>query len=252
MSETTWVEEAKKNSGLLIFLGVLTVAFGLIAVAMPFVTGVAVSVYVGVLVAVAGVFRIVHAIKSRQWGVGIWGTVVGMLMVFAGILLFARPIFGLATLTMLLAIYLAVEGITEILIAFKMKPHVGWGWMLFGGIIALVLGLMIWRQWPVSGAWAIGSLFGIHLVMTGWQMVFLGSGARSVAGALEGAADETMDAAGDVVDKAQDMAEDAVDAAGDMVDRAKDFAEDSVDRAEDMFERAVDKATDVIDRNEKA
>jgi uncharacterized membrane protein HdeD (DUF308 family) len=281
MSETTWVEEAKKNSGLLIFLGVLTVIFGLIAVAMPLITGVAVSVYVGVLVAVAGVFRIVHAMKSRQWGVGVWGTVVGLLMVFAGILLFARPVFGLATLTMLLAIYLAVEGVTEILVAFKMRPDAGWGWMLFGGIVALVLGFMIWRQWPLSGAWAIGTLFGIHILITGWEMIILGSGARTVAGALGAAADETMgvagdavekaqdlaedavdaagdaidkaqDLAGDAVDKAKDVAEDAVDAAGDMVDKAKDFAGDMADKAEDVVDGAVDKAKDVIDREDKA
>jgi uncharacterized membrane protein HdeD (DUF308 family) len=222
MADSNWIDEAQQNSGVLIVLGILTVILGMIAFSTPLIAGVAVSVYVGVLVAVAGVFRIVHAVKSRQWGVGIWGTVVGLLMVFAGILLFARPIFGLATLTLLLAIYLVVEGITEILVAFKMRPDVGWGWMLFGGIVALVLGFMIWRQWPVSGAWAIGALLGIHIVMTGWQMVILGSGARTVAGALGAAADGTMDAAGDAFDKAKDVAEDAVDSAEDMVDKAKD------------------------------
>ena len=114
MTEGTWLDEAKKNSGLLIFLGVLTLILGAIAIGTPFVAGVAVSVYVGILVAAAGVLRIVHSIKSKQWGVGIWGTVVGVLMVLAGIVMFARPVFGLATLTLVLTIYLLVEGFSEI------------------------------------------------------------------------------------------------------------------------------------------
>jgi uncharacterized membrane protein HdeD (DUF308 family) len=265
MNETTWLEEAKKNSGLLIFLGVLTVMFGIIAIATPFIAGVAVSVYVGILVAVAGVFRIVHAFKAQQWGVGIWGTVVGLLTVFAGILLFARPVLGLATLTLMLAIYLVVEGVTEIMVAFKMKPDQGWGWLLFGGIVALILGFMIWRQWPVSGAWAIGTLLGIHILITGWEMIILGSGARTFAGAIEGVVGDTVDTAGDMVDKAQDfagevadkaedvvdkakdMAGDAVDAAGDMVEKAKDFAGDVADKAEDVVDDVVDKAKDTFD-----
>jgi uncharacterized membrane protein HdeD (DUF308 family) len=79
MADSNWIDEAQQNSGVLIVLGILTVILGMIAFSTPLIAGVAVSVYVGVLVAVAGVFRIVHAVKSRQWGVGIWGTVVGLL-----------------------------------------------------------------------------------------------------------------------------------------------------------------------------
>jgi len=239
MAEATWMDEAKKNSGFLIFLGVVTVIFGVVAIGSPLITGVAVSVFVGFLLLASGVTRIVHALKSKQWGTGFWGTVIGVLGVAAGLLMIFRPLVGLVTMAMLLAIYFLVDGISEIIAAFKIKPDQGWGWVLFNGIIAVVLGLMIWRQWPVSGAWAIGLLVGIHILMTGWSMIILGTGARRVAGVIEDAVGDAVDTAGDVAEKAGDIAEDAVDA-------AKDFAEDVADKAEDVVDDVVDKAKDTL------
>jgi uncharacterized membrane protein HdeD (DUF308 family) len=204
MAEATWMEEAKKNSGLLIFLGIMTVIFGVIAIGSPLITGVAVAVFVGFLLLASGVARIVHALKSKQWGTGFWGTAIGVLGVAAGLMMIFRPLVGLVTMTMLIAIYFLIDGISEIIAAFKIKPDQGWGWVLFNGIIAVVLGLMIWRQWPVSGAWAIGLLVGIHILMTGWSMIILGTGARRVAGAIEDAVEDAVETAEDVVDKAKD------------------------------------------------
>jgi uncharacterized membrane protein HdeD (DUF308 family) len=242
MAEATWLDEAKKNSGFLIFLGILTVIFGVIAIGSPLITGVAVAVFVGFLLLASGVARIIHAFKSKQWGTGFWGTVIGLLGVAAGLLMIFRPLVGLVTMTMLLAIYFLVDGISEIIAAFRIKPDQGWGWVLFNGIIAVLLGFMIWRQWPVSGAWAIGILVGIHILMTGWSMIILGTGARRVAGAIEDAVEDAAEAAGDVAEKAADIAEDAID-------KAKDFAEDVADKAEDVVEDAVDKAKDTFDRD---
>ena len=139
-----------------------------------------------------------------------------------------RPLVGLVTMTMLLAIYFLIDGISEIIAAFKIKPDQGWGWVLFNGIIAVVLGFMIWRQWPVSGQWAIGLLVGIHILMTGWSMIILGTGARRVAGAIEDAVEDVVDTAGDIAEKAGDVVEDAVD-------KAEDIADDVVDKAKDTF-----------------
>lgn len=181
MSEPTWIEEARKNAGLLIFLGMLTVVFGVLAIASPFITGVAVAMLVGFLLLFAGIARIAHAFKSKHWGAGIWGAFVGFLGVAAGLLMLVRPLVGLAWLALLLAIYFLVAGVCEILTAFKIKPHRGWGWVLFNGLVAVLLGFLIWQQWPVSGAWAVGVLVGVHILITGFMMVSLGAGARSEA-----------------------------------------------------------------------
>jgi len=228
MAEATWMDEAKKNSGFLIFLGVVTVIFGVVAIGSPLITGVAVSVFVGFLLLASGVARIVHALKSKQWGTGFWGTAIGVLGVAAGLIMIFRPLVGLVTMTMLLAIYFLVDGISEIIAAFKIKPDQGWGWVLFNGIIAVVLGLMIWRQWPVSGQWAIGILVGVHILITGWSMIILGSGARRFAGAIEDAVEDTVEASGDIAEKAADIAED-------VADKAEDVVEDVIDKAKDTF-----------------
>ena len=233
MPEPAWIEEAKKNSGFLIFLGILTVVFGIIAIGSPLITGVAVTVFVGFLLLASGIAQIVHAFKSQQWGTGFWGTVIGLLGVVAGLLMVFRPLVGLVTMTILLAIYFLVDGISEIIAAFRIKPDQGWGWVLFNGIIAVLLGFMIWRQWPVSGAWAIGLLVGIHILITGWSMIILGSGARRVAGAIEDAVEDAVEAAGGVAEKAADIAED-------VVDKAEDVVEDVVDKAKDAFDRDKD------------
>jgi len=262
MTESTWLDEAKKNSGFLIFLGIVTVIFGILAVGAPLMTGIAVAVMVGFLLLFMGIARVVHALKSGQWGTGIWGTVVGLLAAIAGLMTIFRPMVGLMSLTLFLAAYFFIDGVCEIIAAFKVKPDQGWGWLLFNGIIAVVLGVMIWRQWPVSGAWAIGILVGVHILMTGWSMIILGTGARKVAGAIEDAVGDAVDKADDVVDKAVDVADNVVDKADDMVDRAMDKAEDvvdgAVDTAKDVAEATgdavggvVDKAKDFVDRDKE-
>lgn len=240
MAEATWLDEAKKNSGFLIFLGIVTVIFGVLAVGAPLITGITVAVMVGFLLLFMGIARIVHALKSGQWGTGIWGTIVGLLAVIAGLMTIFRPMVGLMSLTLFLAAYFLVDGICEIIAAFKIKPDQGWGWVLFNGIIAVLLGVMIWRQWPVSGAWAIGILVGIHILMTGWSMIILGTGARKFAGAIEDAVGDAVDKADDVVDDVMDKAEDVVDG---VVDKAKDVAEATGDAVGDV----VDKAKDLVD-----
>ncbi len=255
MTEGTWLVEAKKNAGFLIFLGVLTVIFGIMAIGAPLITGVTVSMFVGFLLLGSGIARIIHAFKAKQWGTGIWGLVIGLLGAAAGLMMIFRPVLGLTTLTLMLALYFLVDGICEIIAAFKIKPDQGWTWMLFNGIIAFALGFMIWRQWPVSGAWAIGLLIGIHIMMTGWSMIILGTGARSIAGAVEGVVGDAVDATGDVaesaVDKAKDVAGDVADAAENVVEKVGDFAEDTYEKAEDAVEGVVDKAKDAFDGDKK-
>jgi len=76
--------------------------------------------------------------------VGILG---GILAVLGGLLIMVNPLLGLASLTLLLAIYFVVEGIMVIALGFKLKPVRGWGWTFFSGLVTLFLGGLIWSQW---------------------------------------------------------------------------------------------------------
>jgi uncharacterized membrane protein HdeD (DUF308 family) len=98
-----------------------------------------------------------------------------------GIALVANPLFGSGVLTIMLALYFILDGISEVVAGIKLRPGSGWGWMLFGGIVSILLGMMIWGQFPLSGAWAIGILLGIKLFFVGLMMITGGSVVRSMS-----------------------------------------------------------------------
>jgi len=177
----------KKDSTVLIILGIVTVILGVLSMMAPLMAGIAVALSVGILLIAAGIMRTIFAFKCKSWGKGILVFLLGLLTLLVGFYMVSRPGAALVTLTLFLAAYFVVDGIFEIIEAFDLKPIKGWGWMLFGGIVSILLGIMIWRQWPVSGAWAVGILFGIKLVFAGWAMVGIGTAGRSVSGAAEDA-----------------------------------------------------------------
>ena len=182
---TTAAGEIKKSAGMITFFGILMVIFGILAMASPFVAGLAVVWYFGVMFVVGGIFRVIYAFKAQSLGAGIWAIVVGFLTIFAGLVMLGRPMMGLAIMTLVLAVYFFIEGITEIIYAFQVKPEIGWGWALIGGIISLALGIMIWRAYPAPATWLIGVLVGIHLLFHGLAMLGIGAAARAISGDID-------------------------------------------------------------------
>jgi uncharacterized membrane protein HdeD (DUF308 family) len=171
----------KRHAGVGTVVGVLVAIAGFLALLAPLAAGLSVAVAVGVLLLVSGLSRIFLAFKMGSFGHGLLMFVIGAMSVVAGGYMLARPAMALATITLVLAAYFIVDGIFEIIWAFRLRPIKGWGWTLFSGVVALALGVMIWRQFPVSGVWAVGTLAGIHLI-------FGGSSVASVCGAARRAA----------------------------------------------------------------
>jgi uncharacterized membrane protein HdeD (DUF308 family) len=85
---------------------------------------------------------------------------------------------GLLSLTLAIAIYLFVEALLEIFLSFQLRPLPGTGWVLFDGVVTLILGLMIWRTWPWSTEWAIGILVGVRMLFSGVSRLMLSLAAR--------------------------------------------------------------------------
>lgn len=173
----------KTHAGVGIAVGIFIAIAGVLALIAPLAAGLSVAIAVGVLLLVSGISRMFLAFKMGSFGPGLLMFVIGILSAFAGGYMVARPGMALATITIVLAAYFIVEGIFEIIWAFRLRPIKGWGWTLFSGVVALALGVMIWRQFPVSGVWAVGTLAGIHLI-------FGGSSIASVCGAARSAAKE--------------------------------------------------------------
>ena len=89
------------------------------------------------------------------------------------------PWAGALALTIVLAVFLIVEGIFKIMMAMRVRDHSGWGWLLASGVLSVILGVLIWAEWPASGLWVIGLLVGIQLLFTGWSLVMLALAARA-------------------------------------------------------------------------
>jgi uncharacterized membrane protein HdeD (DUF308 family) len=176
-----WAQQAKKNAGWLVALGVVTVIAGLLSIASPLLSGLGVSILIGIAMVIAGVARIIGAFHAGSFGQGALAFIGGIFTFVAGVILAARPGIGLASLTLLLGGYLLVDGIAGGLLAFHVRPEKGWGWMLFSAAMGVVLGFLLLKEWPLSGLWAIGTLVGINLLLAGFSLISIGSAARGLA-----------------------------------------------------------------------
>jgi uncharacterized membrane protein HdeD (DUF308 family) len=176
-----WAQEAKKNAGWLVALGLVTVIAGVLAMGSPLASGLTVAFIIGVAMTIGGIARTVGAFHAGSFGQGALAFIGGILTLGAGLILAARPGIGLATLTLLLGGSLLVDGISGAILAFRLRPEKGWGWMLFSAAAGVVLGFLLLREWPLSGLWAIGTLVGINLFCAGSSIISVGSAARALA-----------------------------------------------------------------------
>ena len=176
-----WAQKAAKNSGRLVGLGVLTVIAGFLSIGSPMVAALGVSILIGIALVIAGLARTIGAFSAGSFGQGALAFVGGILTFVAGMILAGRPGLGLATLTLLVGGYLVVDGISGAVLAFHVRPEKGWGWMLFSAAMGVLLGFLLLREWPLSGLWAIGTLVGVNLLLSGFSMISIGSAVKGAA-----------------------------------------------------------------------
>ncbi len=174
-------DAAKTGSKNMTILGAIAIILGMLAMMAPGLTGLSVALVVGVLVVIGGIVRMIWAFQAGSLGRGVLMFAIGALTLLCGIALVAKPLFAAGFMTILLASYFVVDGIFEIIAGFQGRPAPGSGWMLFGGSVSVLLGIMIWRQFPLSGVYAIGILLGIKLFFVGLMMITGGSMVRSAA-----------------------------------------------------------------------
>ncbi len=180
MSETSAATFVKKTVGWSIGLSVVMILAGILAIASPLAAGIAVNVVVAWLLVFSGCAHLVFAWQSRSGRGFLWELLVGILYIFIGVYLLMHPLAGLASLTIALAIYLSCEAILEFILSFMLRPLPGTGWLLFDAIVTLILAVMIWRTWPTSAPWIIGTLVGISMLFSGTSRLMLSLAARSV------------------------------------------------------------------------
>jgi uncharacterized membrane protein HdeD (DUF308 family) len=164
-----------------VLLSILLIIAGLLAIALPQMAGVAVDTLIAWLLMFSGVVHVVYAWHTRSAGAVLWEVLVGIAYAGVGLYLLAFPVAGLESLTLALALYLFVEGVMEFILSFQLRPKPGTGWLLFDGIVTLILAAMIWSTWPWSSVWVIGTLVGISMLLSGVTRLMLSLGHRQTA-----------------------------------------------------------------------
>jgi uncharacterized membrane protein HdeD (DUF308 family) len=160
-------------------LGVLLIALGSVAIARSCMVSIVSVVFFGWLLIVGGALEMIHAFWRKGWSGFFIDLLSGILHFVVGFMLVSNPGVGAQALTLLIAMFLMLGGIFRIVAAIALRyPH--WGWLVLHGMVMLLLGNLIWRQWPVSGLWVIGLFIGIELIFDGWALAMLGITARTL------------------------------------------------------------------------
>jgi len=176
----------KKASGWFIAVAVVFIILGIFAIAEPAIAGLAVAILVGWLLILAGVAHLSTAFSGGGAGRVIWQVILGIIYVIGGVYFLTHPLLGLGTLTLLLAVIILAEAALEFVAYFGTRRESGSVWLLINGLITLLLGGLIWVHWPSSSVWAIGTLVGVNLLMTGFSRLMLGMAARKLASQVAG------------------------------------------------------------------
>ena len=155
------------STGWSVALGILLILFGCLFIAAPLFGGVAASLFFGWLILLGAIAHFTYAWVQRGVGGVVWQTLIGCVYLFASVWIFWHPVGGVVALTLILAAYIAAEGVLELVLFATTRGLPGRTWFLLDGIISLVLAALISAGWPSSSFWAIGTLVGISFLMSG-------------------------------------------------------------------------------------
>ncbi len=171
--------EIKKGTNGPLLIGVLLIVLGIVGIALPAISTIFAETWFALILVSAGAAKLVYAFQTRNDGGFIWKLLLSLLYIGTGLMLFAYPLTGVLTLTLLLASYLLTEGVFELILAFRLRPQQNWTWALTNGIVTLLLGGLVWFQWPFDAPWLIGTLVGVSILFSGISRVMLSLNARS-------------------------------------------------------------------------
>jgi uncharacterized membrane protein HdeD (DUF308 family) len=159
--------------------GILLILLGIAAIALPVISTLSLVLIIGWILLIGGVFHLYRTLRHLNTGSFWIGLINALLGIVLGILLLVYPLHGVAFLTLILGIFFLFEGIVEIAFAVQVKSvSANWGWLLFSGIIAIILSFIIWSGWPQNSTWVISLLVGINLIFFGFSLTLFAASHR--------------------------------------------------------------------------
>lgn len=162
----------RQNSGAILAMGIIMLVLGIIALIGPwFLASIAVELIYAWLLLVYGIVQFIYAFKSRSVGGLLLKLLFSIISIIVAILLLVYPLAGVFTLTLVLGVYIFLDGVFRVIQAFQLRPLPKWGWVLFNGIVSIILGILIWSQWPFDASWILGVYVGISLIINGIEVI---------------------------------------------------------------------------------
>jgi uncharacterized membrane protein HdeD (DUF308 family) len=178
MADTVAAPDARSSGNWVIVWGVLLIVAGVLAIMEPAIAALAAEMLLAWLFVFAGIVQIVYAFHQRAkdgFGLKILSAILILLL---GIFMLMRPGVGIASIALLIGAFVLASGVSNIMLAFKLKPKAGWGWVLFDGILSIVIALLIATGWPQSSVGFVGILVGILMIYGGIWRIILGRALR--------------------------------------------------------------------------
>ncbi|MCX2560221.1 HdeD family acid-resistance protein [Acetobacter farinalis] len=173
---------SSKQWALFVALGVALIVLGFIACVDAISVTLVSTIFIGVLMIIAGAMQCAHGFAVRDWGGFLFSLLFGLLYIAAGAMIIEEPITGSVIITLFVAACFVVVGIMRCILAIQYRSLPGWSLVLAGGVISLAVGLCLYWTLPWSGLWLIGTFVGIELIASGFGWLQFGLALRQPAG----------------------------------------------------------------------
>jgi len=167
------MEAISQHKGFFIFESLMFIFLGILAIALPGFFTLSVEFLIAFLFIIGAIVQLARIFQVEGAGSKTVTAISAIIYAVIGILLFAYPLIGILSITLLLAILFFAQGLIQLYIGFTSQFVKRWGWWIFSGIISIALALIIWAEWPTSAIWFIGILVGVNLLFYGFSLLFI-------------------------------------------------------------------------------
>lgn len=173
MNDSQTLQLIQRGKNALLFSGVLMALTGILAIVFPIVSSLAVNYFVGGVLTFVGVVQFIGSFSVNGTRSFFGALLLALLTFAAGIFMMFNPLAALTVITVILAVLFVIEGVFQLVLAFEVKPYGSWGWLLFSGLISILLGFVVISGLPQFSLMFIGILLGINFLSTGIAFLFL-------------------------------------------------------------------------------
>jgi uncharacterized membrane protein HdeD (DUF308 family) len=174
-------EQTLPKGKALMLTGSVVAALGVLALFSPVAAGGTVIKIIGVILALAGLAEFVHAFRTVTRIDTVMSSMLAVITFGAAMLLLFDTAAASGFLTIILVVFFVLQGLWKLSYAIRFRMVTGWLWLLGTGLLSLLLAWMMWKQWPLSGTWAIGIFIGVDFILTGVALIFLATWLRKLA-----------------------------------------------------------------------